>query len=112
VEQLYRSARHPYTIALLSAIPRADPRVRRKRLVLKGDLPSPAAPPDGCRFHTRCWLREKLGSPEQCETVDPELRDLGDGHMVKCHFPEEVTPENVRAAAADAPGRVTGEADA
>jgi oligopeptide transport system ATP-binding protein len=99
VEQLYHNARHPYTVALLSAIPRADPRVRRRRLVLKGDLPSPAAPPSGCRFHTRCWLREKMGSPENCATDDPVLRDFGDGHMVKCHYAEQVTPETVAGAA-------------
>jgi oligopeptide/dipeptide ABC transporter ATP-binding protein len=99
VDQLYRGARHPYTVALLSAIPRADPRVRRRRLVLKGDLPSPAAPPDGCRFHTRCWLREQLGDPEQCTTVDPPLRELGEGHMVKCHYAEQVTSEVALAAA-------------
>jgi oligopeptide transport system ATP-binding protein len=99
VAQLYRAARHPYTVALLSAIPRADPRVRRRRLVLKGDLPSPAAPPSGCRFHTRCWLRERLGNPEQCVTEDPALRDHGDGHMVKCHFSEQITPDVVKAAA-------------
>ncbi|MEA2622728.1 MAG: peptide/nickel transport system ATP-binding protein [Chloroflexota bacterium] len=99
VEDLYREPRHPYTVALLSAIPRADPRVRPKRLVLKGDLPSPAAPPSGCRFHTRCWLREKLGNPENCVQVDPPLRDFGGGHMVKCHWAEEVTPETVQSAA-------------
>jgi oligopeptide transport system ATP-binding protein len=99
VEQLYANARHPYTVALLSAIPRADPRVRRKRLVLKGDLPSPAAPPSGCRFHTRCWLREKLGNPENCATDDPALRDIGGGHMVKCHYAENVTPETIAGAA-------------
>jgi oligopeptide transport system ATP-binding protein len=99
VEQLYANARHPYTVALLSAIPRADPRVRRKRLVLKGDLPSPAAPPSGCRFHTRCWLREKLGNPENCATDDPTLRDIGGGHMVKCHYAENVTPDTVAGAA-------------
>ena len=99
VEQLYANARHPYTVALLSAIPRADPRVRRKRLVLKGDLPSPAAPPSGCRFHTRCWLREKLGNPENCSSEDPALRDIGGGHMVKCHYAENVTPETVAGAA-------------
>jgi oligopeptide/dipeptide ABC transporter ATP-binding protein len=99
VGQLYRQAHHPYTVALLSAIPRADPRVRRRRLVLKGDLPSPAAPPSGCRFHTRCWLRERLGNPEQCETDDPNLRDQGEGHLVKCHFAEQVTPDVVQAAA-------------
>ncbi len=101
VEQLYANPRHPYTVALLSAIPRADPRVRRKRLVLKGDLPSPAAPPSGCRFHTRCWLRERLGNPENCSTVDPLLRDLGGGHMVKCHYAEDVTPEMIVGAAHD-----------
>jgi oligopeptide transport system ATP-binding protein len=99
VEQLYSNPRHPYTVALLSAIPRADPRVRRRRLVLKGDLPSPAAPPSGCRFHTRCWLREKLGNPENCATDDPTLRDIGDGHLVKCHYAESVTPETVAGAA-------------
>ena len=75
VEQLYRDPRHPYTVALLSAIPDADPRRRKKRLVLKGDVPSPAAPPSGCRFHTRCWLYEKLGNPERCVTEEPLLRD-------------------------------------
>src|SRR6185436_1217571 len=76
VEQLYRDPRHPYTVALLSAIPDPDPRRRKKRLVLKGDVPSPAAPPSGCRFHTRCWLRERLGNPERCVTEDPALRPL------------------------------------
>ena len=47
---------------------------RRKRVILTGDVPSPANPPDGCRFHTRCWLYERLGRPEQCRTIDPELR--------------------------------------
>ena len=112
VDQLYRGARHPYTVALLSAIPRADPRVRRRRLVLKGDLPSPAAPPDGCRFHTRCWLREKLGNPEQCSTVDPPLRDLGEGHKVKCHFAEQVTSDAALAAAMDQSRTHTAEAGA
>jgi oligopeptide/dipeptide ABC transporter ATP-binding protein len=99
VEQMYHEPRHPYTMALLSAIPKPDPRIRSRRLVLKGDLPSPAAPPDGCRFHTRCWLREHLGNPEVCSTEDPGLRDLGAGHQVRCHFPEEVNQENAQAAA-------------
>jgi oligopeptide transport system ATP-binding protein len=93
VEQMYREPRHPYTVALLSAIPVPDPRRRRKRLVLKGDVPSPVAPPSGCRFHTRCWLRENLGNPERCVTEDPELRDVGGGHRAACHFADDVSRE-------------------
>jgi oligopeptide/dipeptide ABC transporter ATP-binding protein len=98
VEQLYKDPRHPYTVALLSAIPDPNPRRRRKRLVLKGDVPSPAAPPSGCRFHTRCWLREKLGNPERCVTEEPVLRDFGGGHQTACHFAEEISSETVSAA--------------
>ena len=94
VNELYVRPRHPYTVALLSAVPDPDPRVRKKRLVLKGDVPSPAAPPSGCRFHTRCWLRERLGNPENCETEDPAFRDIGGGHRVACHWAEQV-PESV-----------------
>ena len=95
VEELYKNARHPYTVALLSAIPEADPRRRKKRLVLKGDVPSPAAPPSGCRFHTRCWLREKLGNPERCSTEEPQLRVLETGHTSACHFAEDVSEQTV-----------------
>ena len=100
VEQLYRDPRHPYTVALLSAIPNADPRRRKKRLVLKGDVPSPAAPPSGCRFHTRCWLREKLGNPEICSTEEPALRDFGAGHETACHFAEDISEQTVNAVVA------------
>ncbi len=101
VEQLYRDPRHPYTVALLSAIPNADPRRRRKRLVLKGDVPSPAAPPSGCRFHTRCWLREKLGNPERCSTEEPLLRPIDEaGHRTACHFAEEVSDQAVESVVA------------
>ncbi|HEY7735368.1 MAG TPA: oligopeptide/dipeptide ABC transporter ATP-binding protein [Candidatus Limnocylindrales bacterium] len=93
VETLYKEPRHPYSVALLSAIPNPDPRRRRKRLVLKGDVPSPVAPPSGCRFHTRCWLRENLGNPERCVTEDPALRNVGDGHQAACHFTDDVTRE-------------------
>jgi peptide/nickel transport system ATP-binding protein len=83
---------HPYTVALLSAIPIPDPVVeaRRRRIILTGDVPSPVNPPSGCRFHTRCWLRERLGNPTECETVDPEFRTLASGHQVACHFAEDV----------------------
>ena len=101
VEELYKNASHPYTVALLSAIPDADPRKRRKRLVLKGDVPSPAAPPSGCRFHTRCWLRERLGNPEQCVTTEPELRILDStGHRTACHFSHEISESVVQEVAA------------
>ena len=95
VEELYRNARHPYTVALLSAIPNPDPRRRKKRLVLRGDVPSPVAPPPGCRFSTRCWLREQLGNPERCTTEEPELRVLSTGHQVACHFDDKVTTSAV-----------------
>jgi peptide/nickel transport system ATP-binding protein/oligopeptide transport system ATP-binding protein len=90
VDTLYRDPRHPYTVALLSAIPNPNPRIKKKRLVLKGDIPSPAAPPSGCRFHTRCWLRERLGNPERCATEEPEFRDFRGGHLVACHYAEEM----------------------
>jgi oligopeptide/dipeptide ABC transporter ATP-binding protein len=103
VEQLYQNPRHPYTVALLSAIPDADPRRRKKRLVLKGDVPSPAAPPSGCRFHTRCWLRERLGNPENCVTEEPSLRTFGgEGHRVACHWAEDISQATVQQAAAEA----------
>jgi peptide/nickel transport system ATP-binding protein len=90
VEELYAHPRHPYTIALLSAIPDPDPRVQSRRLVLTGDVPSPANPPSGCRFHTRCWLRRQLNNPENCETEDPPFRELASGHRVACHWAESV----------------------
>jgi oligopeptide/dipeptide ABC transporter ATP-binding protein len=102
-DTLWDNPQHPYSIALLSAIPLPDPRIRKKRLVLRGDVPSPANPPSGCRFHTRCWLREKLGNPERCETEEPVLRDLQVGHSVSCHFAEQATAE----AALDVAARQT-----
>jgi oligopeptide transport system ATP-binding protein len=89
---LNRHPLHPYSVALLSAIPIPDPVVesRRRRIILRGDVPSPVSPPSGCRFHTRCWLRERLGNPEICSTVDPPLREVATGHDVACHFADEV----------------------
>jgi oligopeptide/dipeptide ABC transporter ATP-binding protein len=91
VGELYAHPRHPYTVALLSAVPDPDPRVRKRHLVLKGDVPSPANPPSGCRFHTRCWLREQLGNPENCVTEEPVFRDIGSDHRVACHHAERVS---------------------
>jgi len=99
-DTLYDHPRHPYSVALLSAIPVPDPRVRMKRLILKGDVPSPANPPSGCRFHTRCWLRERLGNPEVCSTVEPPLSDVGGGQLSACHFAEQVSAEAAQEAAA------------
>ena len=70
-EQLYRDPRHPYTMALMSAIPLPDPTLSRKRIILTGDVPSPVNPPAGCNFHPRCWLRRHLGEPEICAAQVP-----------------------------------------
>src|SRR5919108_608178 len=90
--ELYLHPLHPYTVALLSAIPVPNPvlEAQRKRIILSGELPSAAAPPRGCRFHTRCWLRTKLGNPDVCTSEDPPLRPLSPAQAVACHFAEEV----------------------
>jgi oligopeptide/dipeptide ABC transporter ATP-binding protein len=100
VDVLYANPQHPYSVALLSAIPVPDPRVRNRRLVLKGDVPSPANPPTGCRFHTRCWLRDRLGNPAECSTTEPLLETVGADHQVACHFADQVTAQAVQESAA------------
>jgi peptide/nickel transport system ATP-binding protein len=109
---LYAAPRHPYTRALMSAVPVPDPEVedRREHLLLTGDLPSPAAPPSGCRFHTRCPWRQ----PTRCDDERPELRPLtygtdgpgsasgptggidGGGHRVACHYAEQIAAGELR----------------
>jgi oligopeptide transport system ATP-binding protein len=81
VATLYGTPAHPYTQALLSAVPDPDPAVRRQRIILEGDMPSPVNPPRGCRFHTRC--RACL---PRCREEEPVLRDCGGGHLVACHI--------------------------
>jgi oligopeptide transport system ATP-binding protein len=87
-DELYDNPRHPYTQALFSAIPIPDPpsEARRKRIILTGDVPSPVDPPSGCRFHPRCFLRERLGKPEICSTQEPQLTEHFPQHRVACHF--------------------------
>jgi oligopeptide transport system ATP-binding protein len=101
-EQLYAAPGHPYTRALLSAVPVPDPVAerKRKRVILKGDVPSPVNPPPGCRFHTRCWLYERLGQPEECRTVDPALKMVATtaDHLAACHFADEALKTDVGIA--------------
>jgi oligopeptide/dipeptide ABC transporter ATP-binding protein len=81
-EQIFENMYHPYTEALLSAAPIADPRIEKKRIILTGDVPIPSDPPKGCRFHPRCRYAK-----EKCAKEVPPLRDMGGGHFVACHFP-------------------------
>jgi peptide/nickel transport system ATP-binding protein len=85
-EAVYREPQHPYTQALMSAIPIPDPELRRRRIILKGDVPSPVNPPSGCHFHPRCQLRTRLGDPDVCAAQEPPLVDVGRDHLVSCHF--------------------------
>jgi len=105
---------HPYSVALLSAVPIPDPKVerRRRRIILRGDVPSPVNPPSGCHFHTRCWLRERKGNPERCSAEIPVLRTLSTGHEAACHFAEEVdgSREQIQSTGRGAAGTVPGAA--
>ncbi|MEK7781824.1 MAG: dipeptide ABC transporter ATP-binding protein [Verrucomicrobiota bacterium] len=80
--EVIRAPKHPYTQALISAVPEVDPDTKRQRILLPGDVPSPIHPPSGCRFHPRCPIVEK----PRCETESPELRPLGPNHQAACHL--------------------------
>jgi len=97
-DDLYDQPLHPYTISLMSAIPVPDPDVedRRERILLAGDLPSPANPPSGCRFHTRCPFRQ----PTRCHDEVPALRELAPGRRVACHWAEDVRDGRIRPSEA------------
>lgn len=79
--ELFRNPLHPYTQALLSAVPMPDPTIKKNRIILTGDIPSPANPPSGCKFHTRCPHAKEI-----CSSEKPEYRDMGNGHYVACHI--------------------------
>jgi peptide/nickel transport system ATP-binding protein len=87
-DQVFSPPYHPYTEALLSAVPIADTRVQKKRIVLEGDIPSAMNPPPGCPFQTRCHWKSKVPG-NLCETEVPPIRDLGGKHQIKCHLPDE-----------------------
>jgi oligopeptide/dipeptide ABC transporter ATP-binding protein len=80
-KSLFREPQHPYTEALLSAVPVPDPRARKKRIILQGDVPSPITPPPGCRFHTRCPYAEA-----RCRREEPVMKEVRPGHLVACHL--------------------------
>lgn len=89
-EDLFRNPKHPYTEALLSAIPDVDPDIDIKPISLEGEIPNPANPPAGCRFHTRC-----LYTQEKCRVEEPEWRMVEDNHFVACHFSEELVLKGI-----------------
>ncbi len=84
-DELVSSPKHPYTEALLSAVPVPDPTVKTERILLKGDVPSPVNPPSGCRFHTRCPYKEDI-----CEQEDPPILEMSPAHTVACHLSEKI----------------------
>jgi len=88
-DQVFSPPYHPYTEALLSAVPIADTRIKRKRIVLDGDIPSAVNPPTGCPFQTRCSYKSDVKG-NLCETTLPETRTLKNGHQVKCHLSDRI----------------------
>ncbi|RRH68373.1 ABC transporter ATP-binding protein [Falsigemmobacter faecalis] len=85
-EQLFSSPAHPYSRALMAAVPVSHPSLRRPVTPLEGNVPSPRNPPPGCAFHTRCPLARSMGNPAQCHTAVPALRDIGPAQQAACHF--------------------------
>jgi oligopeptide/dipeptide ABC transporter ATP-binding protein len=90
-EELYQAPKHPYTEALLSAVPAAAPGEKRQRIVLQGDVPNPANPPSGCAFHPRCRYVQEV-----CRTTTPALRETSTGHVAACHFADTLSLAGVQ----------------
>jgi len=88
--ELVSNIKHPYTEALLSAVPIADPTIKQKRIILSGNIPSPSNPPTGCVFHTRCPYAK-----EKCKVEVPVLQEVVDGHQVACHFSEKLNLQKI-----------------
>jgi oligopeptide/dipeptide ABC transporter ATP-binding protein len=89
-EDVIRRPKHPYTKSLVTVIPTPIAGARERKIILAGETPSPANIPTGCRFHTRCWLWQRLMHPERCRADDPSLRVVADDHSAACHYFEEV----------------------
>jgi peptide/nickel transport system ATP-binding protein len=89
-EELYLNPKHPYTEALLSAVPKPDPRLKEEQIILPGEVANPANPPSGCYFHPRCKYAKDI-----CKQTAPALQELTPGHFVACHFAEELALEGV-----------------
>jgi peptide/nickel transport system ATP-binding protein len=88
-QTLFEDPRHPYTVALLSSIPTTDPEsLKKERILLEGNIPSPIKPPAGCKFHTRCYM-----ACDKCKRVPPELKEIEPGHFVACHFDQKKIDE-------------------
>jgi oligopeptide/dipeptide ABC transporter ATP-binding protein len=86
-DAVFARPRHPYTAALMRAVPVPDPRVAANDAILKGEVPSPAAPPSGCYFHPRCRFAE-----DRCRREPPQLREVSPDHFARCHFAEQLSP--------------------
>lgn len=106
VDDVFAHPGHPYTVALMSMrpMPNRGRERSRERIVLRGEIPSPLRVPGGCRFHTRCWLWQRLSRPEICRTLDPALSTIGVAHSAACHFTDHLTGQQPLGAAATEAG--------
>jgi oligopeptide/dipeptide ABC transporter ATP-binding protein len=89
-QELYKNPKHPYTEALLSAVPSIDPNTHKTRIILPGEIPNPSDPPPGCKFHTRCRYAREI-----CSKETPKWRDMGNDHYVACHLADQLTLQGI-----------------